>query len=194
MSRAPENVEDARTTAAWAVGPRAGAAGMLRRFPEWMHRGVLGLAAGPHSDRVRHLVLRAYAERVRADTVASGARMVLLDADARSSSRAVYLLPLCRPDLSALIFDEGATFAEAPTWPAEHLAVLDEKGTTAARLHVLEAGGDVHESAEWTRPEDAEGGELAASARFLDLERAELVLLVQGRRYEVGAAWVERAR
>jgi hypothetical protein len=142
---------------------------------------------------VRHLVLRAYAVHVRADTTASGARLVLLDDDARSSSRAVYLLPLCRPDLSALIFDDGATFAEAPAWPAESLAVLDEKGT-AARLHVLEASGDVHASAEWTRPEEAEGGELAAAARFLDLERAELVLLVQGRRYEVGAAWLERAR
>lgn len=193
MSRAPAKVESARTAAARLMEPRAGAAGALRRFPEWMHLGVLELASGPHSDHVRHLLLRAYAVRVRADTAAIGARLVLLDADDRSSSRAVYLLPLCRLDLSALIFDEGATFAEALAWPAERLAVLDEKGT-AARLHVLEAVGDVHESAEWTRPEDAEGGELAASARFLDLERAELVLLVQGRRYEVGVAWLERAR
>lgn len=192
MSRAPEKVENARTAAAWAAGPRAGASSALCRFPEWMHRGVLELASGPHSDHVRHLVLRAYAERVRADTAAIGARMVLPDEDDRCSSRAGYVLPLCRPDLSALIFDEGAAFAEASAWPAARLAVLDEKGT-AARLHVLEASGDVHASAEWTRPEDAEGGELAASARFLDLERAELVLLVQGRRYEVGAIWLERA-
>ncbi len=190
MRRTPESVEDKRTAAAWAAGPRARA---LLRFPEWMHRGVLELAPGPHSDRLRHLVLRAYAVRVRADTAAGGARLVLLDDDGRSSSRAAYLLPLCRPGLSEVIFDEGATFAEALAWPAEPLAVLDEKETTAARLHVLEAAGDVHASAEWTRPKNADGGELAARARFLDLESAELVLLLRGRRYEVGAAWLERS-
>ena len=193
MSRAPESVEDKRTASAWAAGPRARASSALHRFPEWAHRGVLELAPGPQSDRVRHRFLQAYAVRVRADTAAIGARLDLLDAEGRSNQRACYLLALCRPDLSDLIFDEGATFAEATAWPAERLAVLRDKGTVA-RLHVLEACGDVPAGAEWTKPEDAEGGELSASARFLDLERAELVLLVQGRRYEVGAAWLERAR
>ncbi len=192
MSRLSEKMDSARTAAASAPSAPGGASSASRRVQEWQHLGVLELAPGLHSDRVRHLVLQAYATRGRTATAVAGARVVLLDDEARNLGRACYPLPLCRPDLWELIFDEHATFAEAPAWPASRLAALEEKGT-AARLHVLEAAGDVHPSVEWTRPEDAEGGALAAAARFLDLEKAELVLLVQGARYQVGIAWLERA-
>jgi hypothetical protein len=158
---------------------------------DWLHRGVLQLAGGPQSDRVLHLFLRAYALNVKEESTATGGRVVLLDDDAKEMRRACYLLPVCSPTLSTLIFDEGATFEESTAWPPGHLAVLNEKGA-AARLHVIEDCGEA--DADATPPDGADGGELAASARFLDLERAELALVLRDRRYQVGAIWLERAR
>ena len=192
MSQAPQNVEDRLTPAALASRASAGARRATRRpCIEWLHRGVLQLAPGPHSDYVRHLFLRAYAVNVKEETAAIGGRVVLLDDDAKEMPRAGYLLPVCRPSLSALIFDEGAAFEETAAWPAGMLPVLSEKGS-AARLHVIEDCGEVHADA--MPPAGAAGEELAASARFLDLERAELALVVWGWRYEIGALWLERVR
>lgn len=191
MSHGVNGTDEAAPVAAWREVTQPRGLTRARRMVDWLHRGVLQLADGPQSDRVLHLFLRAYALNVKEETTATGGRVVLLDVDAKTRARACYLLPVCRPSLSTLIFDEGATFEESTAWPPGHLAVLNEKGA-AARLHVIEDCGEA--DADAMPPDGAEGGALAASARFLDLERAELALVLRDQRYEVGAIWLERAR
>lgn len=187
MKREAERVESARS-ANLRRGHRA-----ARRTLEWSHYGVLELAWGWQSEQARHLVLRSYAIRFRAEMVAQRVRLTLLDGGGRTLERVAFLLPLSKVDLAELVFYERASFAECDAWPSSSLPVLAEKNAEA-RLHVLRADGEAPSDFGSTRPKEADDAALSAAARFLDLERAELVLLLRGAQYEIGAAWLERPR
>lgn len=191
MNHEPEK-EDAITARAWR------SSGAIRsRRPHryagltWGHDGVLELAWGWQSNHARHLVLRAYATKVREETAAHRARVELLDGDDRTLVRAVYLLPLCRVDLAELVFYERASFAWCEAWPPAPLPVLAEKDAEA-RLHVLRALDRA--ASEGLAPADSEETDkhLEAAARFLDLAQAELVLLLHAGRSVLGVAWLGR--
>lgn len=192
MTRAAENAEGA-ITAVPGAGVCTGAmrTGRRRTVLTWDHHGVLELAWGWQSDHARHLVLGAYAARVRPETIAQGARVELDGADGRTWARPAYLLPLCRADLADLVFYERASFAWCDGWPPAPLPVLAEKGTEA-RLHVLRAlDAAASEGTASANPETADE-RLEAAAHFLDLEQAELVLLLHAGRAELGLAWLGR--